>query len=588
MKFILSTAVAAGLATSLFGQNLLINGDFETPATAGSPVPAWTVSGAGAIEEVNEGTTSGSNSAVFNIGGGPEGTVISQSFATVAGVSYRLTFDAGIFGTPSGSPLQLEATVFGSGVQALADRIVFPPAAFTFDPASVVFRHYEIIFTANSSTTVVQFTDHGAGNLSADTLLDTVSVVAVLNPPPNLLTNGDFETQPFNITGTVSGWTVGGNGQVADQSDEGATSSSHAAAFNVAGDSAGNTLSQSFATSAGTVYLLKFDTGMFGQPTSPMQLQVQLLGSGTLLDQSVTPPVTGPGLIDFQQYEFMFTANSPVTTLRFTDLGTGNGGADLILDTVSVTPKSTPAATPTPTPTPIPTPTPTPTPTPSPTPTPTPTPNPTPTPSPTATPTPTPRPSPTPTPTPHPTPTPTVTPTATPTPTVNPRPSPSPTPTPTATVSPRPSPTPKPTIRPSPTPKPTIRPSPTPKPTPRPTATPAPEIRISVSANKVEEGQTAVVTISLSRALSTPFTVHYSIGGSAALGQDYSLSGTPGTIVIPAGQLSAMVVLTALTDNVAEKQELVTFTVTGGAHGRDSVKVFIAKQKQNKGHGHRR
>ena len=76
MKFILSTAVAASFATSLFGQNLLINGDFETAATAGSPVPAWTVSGTGAIEEINEGATSGSNSAAFNIGGDRQGTVL--------------------------------------------------------------------------------------------------------------------------------------------------------------------------------------------------------------------------------------------------------------------------------------------------------------------------------------------------------------------------------------------------------------------------------------------------------------------------------------------------------------------------------
>jgi hypothetical protein len=109
-----------------------------------------------------------------------------------------------------------------------------------------------------------------------------------------------------------------------------------------------------------------------------------------------------------------------------------------------------------------------------------------------------------------------------------------------------------------------------------------------VSDNRIEEGQTALVTISLSRPQPTPLTVHYSTGGSASLGQDYTLSGTPGTVVIPAGQTSATITLTALNDNVAEKQEVVVLTLSGGAHGRDFVKVFIEKQPGGKGkkHGH--
>ena len=77
----------------------------------------------------------------------------------------------------------------------------------------------------------------------------------------------------------------------------------------------------------------------------------------------------------------------------------------------------------------------------------------------------------------------------------------------------------------------------------------------------------------------TPLTVNYSISGTATLGQDYTLSGTPGTVVIPAGQLVATVTLTALQDSVVEKRETVVLTVTGGERGKNTVKIAIAKQQ---------
>jgi Protein of unknown function (DUF642) len=372
----LAPAIAAILlAFPLAAQNLLTNGDFETqPVSGGSPVPGWSVTGAGFVKEEMEGATSGTFSAAFSVGGNSEGNVLSQSFATTAGVLYRLDFDAGVFGNPSSGPLQLEVAVLNSSNQTLADRTVFPPAVLTFNPSAVVFRHYQLTFTANSSSTTLRFTDHGLGNASADTVLDTVSVAPTPTPPPNLLTNGDFETGPFEIAGTVSGWTVSGTGLVglvADASGEGSTTPTHSAAFNIGGDSQGNTLSQSFTTTIGRVYVLDFDAGIFGQPTgNPLQLQVQIFGVATPLTQAITPPVTGAGLIDFQHYQFTFTADSTTTTVRFTDIGGGNAASDTIVDTVSIVPNSTPTPAPTPTPTPTPTPVPTPTPTPTPSPTP--------------------------------------------------------------------------------------------------------------------------------------------------------------------------------------------------------------------------
>ena len=71
-----------------------------------------------------------------------------------------------------------------------------------------------------------------------------------------------------------------------------------------------------------------------------MQLKVEVLGTATLVNQTVTPPYAGtftPGSVIFAHYQFTFTANSTTTILRFTDMGLGNASADTVVDTVVVT-----------------------------------------------------------------------------------------------------------------------------------------------------------------------------------------------------------------------------------------------------------
>src|SRR6185295_4695527 len=99
----------------------------------------------------------------------------------------------------------------------------------------------------------------------------------------------------------------------------------HSAALSAGGDFTGDTLSQSFNTVAGTVYSLDFDAGIFGQRSgSALQIQVQVLGVGTPLNQTVTPPEAGTftaGSVTFQHYHFTFTADGSTATLRFTAVG---------------------------------------------------------------------------------------------------------------------------------------------------------------------------------------------------------------------------------------------------------------------------
>lgn len=118
------------------------------------------------------------------------------------------------------------------------------------------------------------------------------------------------------------------------------------------------------------------------------------------------------------------------------------------------------------------------------------------------------------------------------------------------------SPTPTPTATPTPTPGGSPTPTPTPggSPTPTPTATPT-GLRVVISANKtqVREGGDVTITFTPKGATSHPaITVNYSVGGNAGLNTDYTLSGTPGTVVIPANAASATITLHANTDTVTE------------------------------------
>jgi hypothetical protein len=121
------------------------------------------------------------------------------------------------------------------------------------------------------------------------------------------------------------------------------------------------------------------------------------------------------------------------------------------------------------------------------------------------------------------------------------------------------SPTPTPSITPTPTvtvtPTPTATPTPTPTPTATPTPTPNLAAKVTVSANRsqLQEGADAIITFHFKGPLSHPdITVNYSTGGNATLGTDYTLSGTPGMVVIPADGTSASITLHAIPDNVKE------------------------------------
>ena len=77
----------------------------------------------------------------------------------------------------------------------------------------------------------------------------------------------------------------------------------------------------------------------------------------------------------------------------------------------------------------------------------------------------------------------------------------------------------------------------------------------------MKKGQQAAFIVALDPGPAVvPVTVNYSMSGSAILGTDYTLSGVPGQVTIPAGQSSARVILHAL----RKVKKAATMTLTQG------------------------
>src|SRR4029453_12376383 len=103
--------------------------------------------------------------------------------------------------------------------------------------------------------------------------------------------------------------------------------------------------------------------------------------------------------------------------------------------------------------------------------------------------------------------------------------------------------------------------------TPSPTPTPTPvSIRVDVSVNPTEisEGEAATYTVTASATVTRAITVRYAMSGTATNGTDYTLSGTPNKVTIPAGQSSAVVTLTSQLDQVTEGTETAIMTLQRG------------------------
>jgi hypothetical protein len=165
---------------------LLINGSFEFP---GLPVNGfinlfpgdtnlfgWAVGGTGMrIVWGNSGASAGegTNDLTFNAGDTAPGMWIAQTFNTTIGTAYEVTFRVASTGNGAGS-VTLRASARSQTGDVLAQVSAIPPPHDTgYGPVQ------QLVFTATSATTKLEFLDTSSATAAIDILLDDVAVHVV-------------------------------------------------------------------------------------------------------------------------------------------------------------------------------------------------------------------------------------------------------------------------------------------------------------------------------------------------------------------------------------------------------------------------
>jgi formylglycine-generating enzyme required for sulfatase activity len=171
----------------------LLNGSFELPGigsftiyNGSESLTGWKFVTVNAGSHLNifkglygEGPTApppdGEYAIAFNAGDRPSGDYITQSFSTVIGQSYELSYNVARVGAIA-NKLSLECKIENSlGIELAKQSTTVP------NQASNYVQQPKLIFTANTSNTKIIFTDKSENTYSADLLLDHVSVVPVQN-----------------------------------------------------------------------------------------------------------------------------------------------------------------------------------------------------------------------------------------------------------------------------------------------------------------------------------------------------------------------------------------------------------------------
>ncbi|MEO5915483.1 MAG: Ig-like domain-containing protein [Luteolibacter sp.] len=150
----------------------LANGSFE------AGFAGWTTTGNQLIESAAPyAATDGTKLVGFNGGNQTPNAVLSQTFATTAGQTYALAFDAGVLSFNT-NPQTLQVTVTGAG--NLLTRTI------TINGASNGLNRWlpqSFTFVANSTTAVLTFRDQSTSTAGLDLLLDNVRISQQASPP---------------------------------------------------------------------------------------------------------------------------------------------------------------------------------------------------------------------------------------------------------------------------------------------------------------------------------------------------------------------------------------------------------------------
>ncbi len=159
-------------STVTFSPDSLTNGGFESGLTG------WSATG---NVQVTSGApyvpSNGTKLAAFNAGQTSPNGVLSQSFATVAGQSYSLTFDAGVLAYNT-NPQSIQVNIAGSG-SLLTQTITLKGLG----GGSTLWTTQNFTFVSNSSAATLTFRDASTATNNLDLLLDNVRVTRSLGAP---------------------------------------------------------------------------------------------------------------------------------------------------------------------------------------------------------------------------------------------------------------------------------------------------------------------------------------------------------------------------------------------------------------------
>jgi len=154
--------------------SLITNGSFEIGLTGWNTIP---FSGGSISTSGTEGVTDGVQAVIFN-GGNLLGGTLSQSFATIIGTEYQLTFDYGVFSTSFPSriqSIQLEILGFNSLLNTTVTDSASSPTSF---------KNLSFNFVADSLSTTLNFNDFTSlgESFAIDGIIDSVNITAVPIP----------------------------------------------------------------------------------------------------------------------------------------------------------------------------------------------------------------------------------------------------------------------------------------------------------------------------------------------------------------------------------------------------------------------
>jgi len=177
-----STLLASAAAAS--ANPILVNGSFESGTTGWSLTPPASV-------RSDEQPSDGNYSLVFDYGD-VVGGAASQSFSTVAGQTYTLTFDYWAWFGATTHTLEVDVL----GMTPLLGETVTATGSGTGTRAISTFSES---FTADSNSAVLSFVDRTslANGLSSDLDVDRVAVAAVPEPSTYALTLAAFGAAQF-------------------------------------------------------------------------------------------------------------------------------------------------------------------------------------------------------------------------------------------------------------------------------------------------------------------------------------------------------------------------------------------------------